>query len=232
MTRPRDSSLSSCAPVRTTSCHSTLAVAIVDRQASPIRSTEQSWCRLVISFSPHCQSSRHGKNNGTDVIHSISSSYLLIIPLYSTCRNNSLGHTETRGGAFVEERQSVHWFRCVHFQLNRRADDPQMSLERQTDREKTRRQLEGYNLLVWLVMMSFSSSDLFVLPCQWIFGFTRDESQNSLRLPCHVCFVSFRWPCLYGSKLQIITVWMTSFIKFVFRLFTLRFCLSFSFFAR
>lgn len=69
------------------------------------------------------------------------------------------------------------------------------------------------------------SSALLVLLCERIFGFNRDESQNSLRLPCHVCFVSFRWPCLYGSKLEIIIVWMTSFIKFVFRLFTLRFCL-------
>ncbi len=38
-------------------------------------------------------------------------------------------------------------------------------------------------------------------------------------------FFSFQWPCLDVNELQIITIWITSFIKFVFRSFT-RFCLS------
>ncbi len=46
---------------------------------------------------------------------------------------------------------------------------------------------------------------------------------SPIRLRCHVYF-SIEWPCLYVNEIQIITIWMTSLIKFVFRLF-IRLCL-------
>lgn len=41
---------------------------------------------------------------------------------------------------------------------------------------------------------------------------------KATRLLCHVYFYfSFQWPCLNVNELHIITMWITSFIKFVFR---------------
>jgi hypothetical protein len=74
-------------------------------------------------------------------------------------------------------------------------------------------------LLLWLaVACSFLSGFLDLVLMK----------DKDMRLLCHVYFFSsFGWLCLNMNELQIITIWMTSFIKFVFRLFT-RFCLFLS----
>lgn len=55
---------------------------------------------------------------------------------------------------------------------------------------------------------------------------------KAIRILCHVCFYFYfliQWPRLDTNELQIIAKWMTSFIKFVFRLFNRALCLSISF---